>query len=175
MRIAVFCICCKYWFVHIKFSFIQCSQTIIVTQTYVTCNNFNRMVVIILFQESSNPLAPASTYKVTAATSPAKDDITPAVLPTESVHVNLDARIPSTPKQGSQTCSAAPPSAPASLAPTASINKTSQPAVIDIPKQSVNVVQPIQSMRTIELSTGRVREGFGKRFANVHIIIDIIT
>lgn len=44
------------------------------------------------------------------------------------------------------------------------LNKTSQPAVIDIPKQSVNVVQPIQSqnMRTIELSTGRVREGFGE-------------
>ncbi|XP_021700220.1 uncharacterized protein LOC110674005 isoform X1 [Aedes aegypti] len=121
-------------------------------------------------KESSDPLAPPSTYKATAATSPAKDDITPAVLPTESVHVNLDARIPSTPKQGSQRSSAAPPSAPASLAPTASINKTSQPAVIDIPKQSVNVVQPIQSMRTIELSTGRVREGF----ANGDVIVTLL-
>lgn len=95
-----------------------------------------------------------------------KDDITPAVLPTESVHVNLDARVPSTPKQGAQASSTTS-TAPSSPPTTASINKTSQPAVIDIPKQSVNVVQPIQSMRTIELSTGRVREGFGKQFFKV--------
>lgn len=43
--------------------------------------------------------------------------------------------------------------------------------MIDIPKQTtVNVVQPIQSMRTIELSTGRVREGF----ANGDVIVTLL-
>nr|XP_019559152.2 uncharacterized protein LOC109427947 isoform X4 [Aedes albopictus] len=116
-----------------------------------------------------NPLAPPTSYKPTMAAPAVKDDITPAVLPTESVHVNLDARVPSTPKQGAQASSAAS-TAPSSPPTTASINKTSQPAVIDIPKQSVNVVQPIQSMRTIELSTGRVREGF----ANGDVIVTLL-
>ncbi|XP_019559151.3 uncharacterized protein LOC109427947 isoform X3 [Aedes albopictus] len=116
-----------------------------------------------------NPLAPPTSYKPTISAPAVKDDITPAVLPTESVHVNLDARVPSTPKQGAQASSTTS-TAPSSPPTTASINKTSQPAVIDIPKQSVNVVQPIQSMRTIELSTGRVREGF----ANGDVIVTLL-
>uniref|UniRef100_A0A182QXA8 Transmembrane protein 268 n=1 Tax=Anopheles farauti TaxID=69004 RepID=A0A182QXA8_9DIPT len=117
--------------------------------------------------------------------SPPSDTAPPAVLPTEMVHVNLDSRSPSTPKpaaaqqqqqQQQQQHQQQQPShgagKPASGVPTvpSALNKTSQPAVIDIPKQSVNVVQPIQSMRTIELSTGRVREGF----ANGDVIVTLL-
>lgn len=107
-------------------------------------------------------MAPPRSSKSTGpvAPTPSKEDITPAVLATETVHVNVDSRLPSTPKQGSQANNAG--ALPQSSISPGNVNKTSQPAVIDIPKQSVNVVQPIQSMRTIELSTGRVREGFGK-------------
>uniref|UniRef100_A0A182NC06 Transmembrane protein 268 n=1 Tax=Anopheles dirus TaxID=7168 RepID=A0A182NC06_9DIPT len=127
-----------------------------------------------------HPLAAGSgssngSSRQSVATSP--DTAPPAVLPTEMVHVNLDSRSsPSTPKPPAQQ--QLPPPAhgaankPASGVPTvpSALNKTSQPAVIDIPKQSVNVVQPIQSMRTIELSTGRVREGF----ANGDVIVTLL-
>ncbi|XP_035795884.1 uncharacterized protein LOC118468788 isoform X4 [Anopheles albimanus] len=114
------------------------------------------------------------------------DSAPPAVLPTETVHVNLDTRSPKqvTPPNASQSgagmSSVGKGTAAATAAATGQpnvttqpgLNKTSQPAVIDIPKQSVNVVQPIQSqnMRTIELSTGRVREGF----ANGDVIVTLL-
>ncbi|XP_039431942.1 uncharacterized protein LOC120414703 isoform X3 [Culex pipiens pallens] len=109
-----------------------------------------------------------------AASAP-PNDITPAaVLPTESVHVTIDARLPTSPKQVAPVISSQPAPATASQGqslPPPLTNKTSQPAVIDIPKQTtVNVVQPIQSMRTIELSTGRVREGF----ANGDVIVTLL-
>ncbi|XP_062545246.1 uncharacterized protein LOC134211892 isoform X2 [Armigeres subalbatus] len=119
-------------------------------------------------KETPNPLVPPSSYKTTASATTKQDDVTPAVLLTESVHINLESRIPSSPKQGSQASSVASPTQ--SNLPAVTNNKTSQPAVIDIPKQSVNVVQPIQSMRTIELSTGRVREGF----ANGDVIVTLL-
>uniref|UniRef100_A0AAG5CW29 Uncharacterized protein n=1 Tax=Anopheles atroparvus TaxID=41427 RepID=A0AAG5CW29_ANOAO len=135
---------------------------------------------------SSSKLHPgAGSSRQSTTTSP--DTAPPAVLPTETVHVHLDTRSPSTPKQPKQpqnpnqptTSLAASSSKPKTGGPTAGgqgapvtsgLNKTSQPAVIDIPKQSVNVVQPIQSMRTIELSTGRVREGF----ANGDVIVTLL-
>ncbi|KAL1388309.1 hypothetical protein pipiens_012639 [Culex pipiens pipiens] len=104
------------------------------------------------------------------------NDITPAaVLPTESVHVTIDARLPTSPKQVAPVISSQPAplatASPGQSLPPPLTNKTSQPAVIDIPKQTtVNVVQPIQSMRTIELSTGRVREGF----ANGDVIVTLL-
>uniref|UniRef100_A0A1Q3FN13 Uncharacterized protein n=1 Tax=Culex tarsalis TaxID=7177 RepID=A0A1Q3FN13_CULTA len=99
------------------------------------------------------------------------DDVTPAaVLPTESVHVTIDTRLPTSPKQTAPVTSQ-PPATPSTQGLPPMTNKTSQPAVIDIPKQTtVNVVQPIQSMRTIELSTGRVREGF----ANGDVIVTLL-
>ncbi|XP_058820309.1 uncharacterized protein LOC131682665 isoform X2 [Topomyia yanbarensis] len=109
----------------------------------------------------------SSSNKVMAV--PATNEVTPAVLATESVHVTVDSRLPGTPKQSSQVSSGG--SSKLMVTTSASnTNKTSQPAVIDIPKQSVNVVQPIQSMRTIELSTGRVREGF----ANGDVIVTLL-
>ncbi|XP_065078755.1 uncharacterized protein LOC135701757 isoform X2 [Ochlerotatus camptorhynchus] len=121
-------------------------------------------------KKSPNPLAPPRTSKSTGpvAPTPSQKDITPAVLTTETVHVNVDSRLPSIPKQGSQANNAGALSQ--SSISAGNVNKTSQPAVIDIPKQSVNVVQPIQSMRTIELSTGRVREGF----ANGDVIVTLL-
>ncbi|XP_055636465.1 uncharacterized protein LOC129775590 isoform X2 [Toxorhynchites rutilus septentrionalis] len=103
-------------------------------------------------------------------TTPAKitqDKVSPAVLPTESVHISVDLRTSNTPKHNNQ---ANTNTSPAVIHSASTITKTSQPAVIDIPKQSVNVVQPIQSMRTIELSTGRVREGF----ANGDVIVTLL-
>ncbi|XP_058122310.1 uncharacterized protein LOC131293113 [Anopheles ziemanni] len=128
------------------------------------------------------------TGNIRQSTTTSPDTAPPAVLPTETVHVHLDTRSPSTPKQPqSQTLPQSTTSPAASTskssgkiggpasgsqgAPvTSGLSKTSQPAVIDIPKQSVNVVQPIQSMRTIELSTGRVREGF----ANGDVIVTLL-
>lgn len=88
--------------------------------------------------------------------------------------MTIDARLPTSPKQVAPVISSQPAPATASQGqslPPPLTNKTSQPAVIDIPKQTtVNVVQPIQSMRTIELSTGRVREGF----ANGDVIVTLL-
>uniref|UniRef100_A0A182MMS5 Transmembrane protein 268 n=1 Tax=Anopheles culicifacies TaxID=139723 RepID=A0A182MMS5_9DIPT len=121
--------------------------------------------------KQQHPLA-AGSNRQPVATSP--DTAPPAVLPTETVHVNLDTRTPSTPNQSKPQPShgAAKATGPGTGSGTvpSGVNKTSQPAVIDIPKQSVNVVQPIQSMRTIELSTGRVREGF----ANGDVIVTLL-
>ncbi|XP_049277121.1 uncharacterized protein LOC125760740 isoform X3 [Anopheles funestus] len=118
-----------------------------------------------------HPLATGSNRQSVATSS---DTAPAAVLPTETVHVNLDTRTPSTPKQTQPQSSHGPGSkqtpATGSGMLSSGVNKTSQPAVIDIPKQSVNVVQPIQSMRTIELSTGRVREGF----ANGDVIVTLL-
>ncbi|XP_053676988.1 uncharacterized protein LOC128727142 isoform X2 [Anopheles nili] len=115
---------------------------------------------------------PTGSSRPPSATTP--DTAPPAVLPTEMVHVNLDSRTPSTPKQPAVQQTSQPPATgkPTTMATMpAGLSKTSQPAVIDIgPKQSVNVVQPIQSMRTIELSTGRVREGF----ANGDVIVTLL-
>ncbi|XP_058455954.1 uncharacterized protein LOC131433137 isoform X3 [Malaya genurostris] len=107
---------------------------------------------------------------IKSMTAPANENVTPAVLATESVHVTVDSRLPATPKQGTATISSSGSSMLTVTTAANTINKTSQPAVIDIPKQSVNVVQPIQSMRTIELSTGRVREGF----ANGDVIVTLL-
>jgi hypothetical protein len=78
----------------------------------------------------------------------------PAVLRTESVHVNIDNnRSVSSPK----------------IHAVNNVNKTMQPAVIEIPKTkaaSSVLTEPTppgdSRLRTIELSTGRVREGFGE-------------
>jgi hypothetical protein len=77
----------------------------------------------------------------------------PAVLRTESVHVNIDNnRSVSSPKIHANN-----------------VNKTMQPSVIEIPKKApassilTEPTPPADSrLRTIELSTGRIREGFGK-------------
>ncbi|XP_055539053.1 uncharacterized protein LOC129726421 isoform X2 [Wyeomyia smithii] len=110
--------------------------------------------------QSNAPTVPVTTT----------ENVTPAVLPTETVHVTVDSRFPTTPKQTTNNLTTNTVSTPMGAAPASGITKTSQPAVIDIPKQSVNVVQPIQSMRTIELSTGRVREGF----ANGDVIVTLL-
>ncbi|XP_035914989.1 uncharacterized protein LOC118513403 isoform X4 [Anopheles stephensi] len=121
-----------------------------------------------------HPLGTAGSNRPSGATTPS-DTAPPAVLPTETVHVNLDTRTPSTPKQQQPQPShggskPTPGATSVGTSVPSGVNKTSQPAVIDIPKQSVNVVQPIQSMRTIELSTGRVREGF----ANGDVIVTLL-
>lgn len=75
---------------------------------------------------------------------PPKDSQPAAVLTTESVHVTIDQRTtPTSPKPKSNT-------------------PTSQPAVINIPNNVVTETPLAASgLRTIELSTGNVREGFG--------------
>ncbi|XP_050100812.1 uncharacterized protein LOC126581298 isoform X2 [Anopheles aquasalis] len=117
----------------------------------------------------------SSSQRVTSTSSSTIDSAPPAVLPTETVHVNLDTRSPKQVPTPNASQSGAGMSSAGTGQPntaTPGLNKTSQPAVIDIPKQSVNVVQPIQSqnMRTIELSTGRVREGF----ANGDVIVTLL-
>lgn len=124
---------------------------------------------------STLPPPPTSTKLSGKATPPSapKNDATPAVVPTETIHVNIDSKVQNTPKQANQGSSQVAIQSSAglgSVSPSSGVTKTSQPAVIDIPKQSVNVVQPIQSMRTIELSTGRVREGF----ANGDVIVTLL-
>uniref|UniRef100_A0A2M4CZF8 Transmembrane protein n=1 Tax=Anopheles darlingi TaxID=43151 RepID=A0A2M4CZF8_ANODA len=121
---------------------------------------------------SSNQRVASSSNTATIDSAP------PAVLPTETVHVNLDTRSPkqvpppNASQSGAGMSSAGKSTTGQPNVTTPGLNKTSQPAVIDIPKQSVNVVQPIQSqnMRTIELSTGRVREGF----ANGDVIVTLL-
>uniref|UniRef100_A0A2M4CR36 Uncharacterized protein n=1 Tax=Anopheles darlingi TaxID=43151 RepID=A0A2M4CR36_ANODA len=121
----------------------------------------------------------SSNQRVASSSSTATiDSAPPAVLPTETVHVNLDTRSPKqvAPSNASQSGAGMSSGGKSTTGQpnvtTPGLNKTSQPAVIDIPKQSVNVVQPIQSqnMRTIELSTGRVREGF----ANGDVIVTLL-
>ncbi|XP_049538598.1 uncharacterized protein LOC125952883 isoform X4 [Anopheles darlingi] len=121
----------------------------------------------------------SSNQRVASSSSTATiDSAPPAVLPTETVHVNLDTRSPkqvpppNASQSGAGMSSAGKSTTGQPNVTTPGLNKTSQPAVIDIPKQSVNVVQPIQSqnMRTIELSTGRVREGF----ANGDVIVTLL-
>ncbi|XP_058055516.1 uncharacterized protein LOC131206931 isoform X2 [Anopheles bellator] len=159
------------------------------TATAVPADSTQKTTNWVKFEEEGNPdssrskspspslPAPPPAGRQNATTSATRPASTPevappAVLPTETVHVNLEVRSPSTtPKQ--QPPQTSQPSGHGSVAssPVSSgLNKTSQPAVIDIPKQSVNVVQPIQSMRTIELSTGRVREGF----ANGDVIVTLL-
>lgn len=77
----------------------------------------------------------------------------PAVLTTESVHINIKD-LPST----NQSSSHVPK-------PTT----FSSPAVIEVPTNSVTTsfstpTPNEQGLRTIELSSGRVREGFGEFF-----------
>ncbi|XP_053693860.1 uncharacterized protein LOC128741818 isoform X3 [Sabethes cyaneus] len=122
------------------------------------------------FDDDEGGKKTASNQQPNVPTGPAKDDVTPAVLPTETVHVTVDSRFPSTPKQTTKNPTSGGTPAPVVTSSASGVTKTSQPAVIDIPKQSVNVVQPIQSMRTIELSTGRVREGF----ANGDVIVTLL-
>lgn len=75
----------------------------------------------------------------------------PPVLTTESVHININ-NSPLSPTQP----------APATI----SAQKVSGPAIIDVPTTKNATTTPnnssMQGMRTIELSTGRVREGFGE-------------
>lgn len=83
-------------------------------------------------------------------------DVAPAVLATESVHVNLN---------NSSNTSASPPK-------ITNTTTTSGPTRVNASTQKNAAVSPITTpppaasdmsqMRTIELSTGRVREGFGK-------------
>lgn len=76
----------------------------------------------------------------------------PAVLDTESIHVTIDK---SSPKHQPNPKTSTDISKNANKVLNSSMNKTSQPAVIDVPDSS-------PGMRTIELSTGRIREGFGE-------------
>ena len=76
----------------------------------------------------------------------------PAVLDTESIHVTIDK---SSPKHQPNPKTSTDISKNANKVLNNSMNKTSQPAVIDVPDSS-------PGMRTIELSTGRIREGFGE-------------
>lgn len=77
----------------------------------------------------------------------------PAVLDTESVHVTIDKSSPK--HQPNPKTSTDISNKNANKVLNSSMNKTSQPAVIDVPDSS-------PGMRTIELSTGRIREGFGE-------------
>lgn len=87
------------------------------------------------------------------------EESAPAVLPTESVHVTIDGMSPK--PMSSSKMTASPRSSPR---PSNDINKTSQPAVIEVPPSSGN------GLRTIELSSGRVREGF----SNGDIIVTLL-
>ncbi|CAO1314762.1 unnamed protein product [Diamesa serratosioi] len=84
----------------------------------------------------------------------------PAVLDTESVHVTIDK---SSPKHQPNPKTSTDISKNANKVLNNSLNKTSQPAVINLPDSS-------PGMRTIELSTGRIREGF----ANGDIIVTLL-
>ncbi|XP_063698578.1 uncharacterized protein LOC134829441 isoform X4 [Culicoides brevitarsis] len=120
------------------------------------------------------------------------EDDTPAVLATESVHVTI-----ASPKSISPKNSVAASSSTSVLATSASsnpnnnnnnnnngltskqhpvtnnlnLNKTSQPAVIELPSNNVIMAStPGNQLRTIELSSGRIREGF----ANGDIIVTLL-
>jgi len=113
------------------------------------------------------------------------DLATAAVLTTESVHVNFNQKSPSSPKQQLPTNSAAttPLKTPQSIignidgTPTTitSNGGGGGPAIIDIPKSSSTTISATTTtssavqasgagLRTIELSSGIVREGFGNFF-----------
>lgn len=71
------------------------------------------------------------------------------MLATNEVHVQIDS--------------------PKSVPPRAvTLNKTMQPAVIDVPTQVIN--NQTGGLRTIELSSGRIREGF----SNGDIIVTLL-
>lgn len=94
------------------------------------------------FQESAN------NFKSSANTSTIEHN--PPVLTTESVHINLSSS----------------PLSPTHSAATAQKPANSGIAIIDVPpSKNASTTTPtnnMQGMRTIELSTGRVREGFGE-------------
>lgn len=70
-----------------------------------------------------------------------------AVLPTESVHININSSLTTSGSTG----------------PAAVPQVTTGPAVIDVPvKPTAPTPAQAQGLRTIELSSGRVREGFGE-------------
>lgn len=102
---------------------------------------------------SASKTVAATAVDRKASPNPAKQlpDIAPAaVLKTETVHVNIDYRLPNSPKHQQQLANS-------------NLNKTSQPAVIEIPITTNNSSNPpAPALRTIELSSGRVREGFGE-------------
>jgi hypothetical protein len=116
-------------------------------------------------------------------TLPEVDD-TPAVLTTESVHVTIDNRnISASPKTiiplntnnnsnlATSTNSAAISKRPVNNSTNLNLNKTSQPAVIELPSNNVTTSSINNSnLRTIELSSGRIREGF----ANGDIIVTLL-
>lgn len=75
--------------------------------------------------------------------------IAPAVLTTESVHISVSNKLPQSSSHPQMS--------------------TSAPAVIDIPMSPAAAAATAAAnanpgLRTIELSTGRVREGFGMTF-----------
>ena len=98
---------------------------------------------------------------------------TAAVLTTESVHINLNKKPinnvrPITPDVVTNTSITVTPL-------TQSTSQfTSTPAIIDIPSSTTVTASSISStnpgLRTIELSTGRIREGF----ANGDIIVTLL-
>lgn len=105
---------------------------------------------------------------VAGVTAAVKVDDAPAVLPTESVHVTIEKLSPSQLPKAATPVRTTPPADKASGTTGSSNvtanNKTSQPAVIDVPPSSNN------GLRTIELSSGRVREGF----SNGDIIVTLL-
>jgi hypothetical protein len=128
------------------------------------CINFKNKICIFQSSFEDNSIISESPPSVldtisTTNTVPQHTNV-PAVLRTESVHVNIDNnRLTSSPKTHVNN---------------QNLNKTMQPAVIDLPKKTSNMTTsttasvltetntPIDSrLRTIELSTGRIREGFG--------------
>jgi len=100
------------------------------------------------FEEQEPAAAVSQTHPLeSASTTTTATDDAPAVLSTETVQVQIDT----------------PKAPPRSVTP---MSKTSQPAVIEIPPTT----QTSSAMRTVELSTGRVREGF----ANGDIIVTLL-
>lgn len=112
-----------------------------------------------------------------AASTSTLPDVTPAVLTTESTHVNLNASgsgsgttPPRHPQQLINQKATATSAATASAAPaTSSVSSASThpngagSSSNNAAGKSVSIsVDQASGMRTIELSTGRIREGFGK-------------
>lgn len=129
-----------------------------------------------VFKFQTSPAKPSPTQQPPQQPSPQR---TTAVLATETTHVNLDNKRPNPNGTSSSASSVIPVVAVTNGSNSA--RKTSQPAVIEIPPSAV--VRPNQSavttdnngvemgqMRTIELSTGRVREGF----ANGDVIVTLL-
>lgn len=123
-------------------------------------------ILLLVLQNTTVPVAPPRERLAQQA----------AVLATESVHVNVSTK-PSTNvfhsnqnhhnNNNNNSVTTQPYSAtkPASVAGSGQMSSNgSSPAVIDIPigLPSTATVPTNPGMRTIELSTGRVREGFGK-------------